>query len=110
MGSRAGAKKWLSFALIREGDKTNVWLVMTADRAHNLGEVKWFGRWRGYAFFPRRGHGLRAGLPARDRLVHRGAKLATARGREGEAAGGPKVLKRRGVLSFSCPRAGCLRE
>jgi hypothetical protein len=42
----------------RKGKKTKLWEVMTKDDVkdpgggHFLGEVKWFGRWRGYAFFP----------------------------------------------------------
>jgi hypothetical protein len=38
--------------------KTLIWEVMTQDGGKDpgggiwLGEVKWFGRWRGYAFFP----------------------------------------------------------
>lgn len=32
------------------GKKTQVWLVSAG--AIQLGWVKWFGQWRGYAFFP----------------------------------------------------------
>jgi hypothetical protein len=32
--------------------KTHRWLVRTAGVAIDLGEVKWFGRWRQYVFFP----------------------------------------------------------
>jgi hypothetical protein len=32
---------------------TKVWLVRTKkDRSERLGYIKWFGRWRCYAFFP----------------------------------------------------------
>jgi hypothetical protein len=31
--------------------KTQVWFVM-AEGGGQLGEIKWFGRWRRYAFFP----------------------------------------------------------
>lgn len=44
----------------RNTGRTWIWEVVTKDdsekEAHGglfLGEVKWFGRWRGYAFFPR---------------------------------------------------------
>jgi len=37
----------------RTGRKTKVWEVRTNDGEDTLlGEVRWFGRWRGYAFFP----------------------------------------------------------
>jgi len=42
-----------------KGRKTKVWEVLTKDDSEKgvggedlLGEVRWFGRWRGYAFFP----------------------------------------------------------
>ena len=44
--------KWIKFVLIKEGEKTNVWRVVTEERNEVLGEIKWLGRWRKYAFFP----------------------------------------------------------
>ena len=44
--------KWTKFVLIKEGDKTNVWDVATSEGLDRLGEIKWFSRWRKYAFFP----------------------------------------------------------
>ena len=44
--------KWIKFVLIKEGNKTNVWRVVTEERNEVLGEIKWFSRWRKYAFFP----------------------------------------------------------
>jgi hypothetical protein len=35
-----------------EGRKTSVWRVIANEGDTLLGEVKWFGRWRGYAFHP----------------------------------------------------------
>lgn len=32
--------------------KTEQWEVVAKDGGPTLGEVKWFGRWRKYAFFP----------------------------------------------------------
>jgi hypothetical protein len=32
--------------------KTQIWLVYTADRCMQLGEIAWFARWRCYAFYP----------------------------------------------------------
>lgn len=48
--------KWIEFHEWNEpvGRKSRVWLVNAKDqRGTLLGEIKWFGRWRGYAFFPR---------------------------------------------------------
>jgi len=45
---------------VRNTGKTLIWEVLTKDGGKDpgggelLGEVKWFGRWRGYAFFPLR--------------------------------------------------------
>ena len=44
--------KWICFVLIKEGEKTNVWYVVTSEGHKTLGEIKWFSRWRKYAFFP----------------------------------------------------------
>jgi hypothetical protein len=35
-----------------EGRKTSVWRVIANDGDILLGEVQWFGRWRGYVFHP----------------------------------------------------------
>jgi hypothetical protein len=36
-----------------EGKKTDTWDVRPrGDMYHTLGEIRWFGRWRCYAFFP----------------------------------------------------------
>ncbi len=32
--------------------KTRVWEVTDADGSYVLGTIKWYGHWRGYAFFP----------------------------------------------------------
>jgi hypothetical protein len=37
---------------VRDTGKTLVWDVTAKDGGLRLGEVKWFGRWRRYAFFP----------------------------------------------------------
>jgi len=36
----------------RDGQKTCHWEVVSKDGGGELGAVKWFGRWRCYAFFP----------------------------------------------------------
>ena len=40
--------------MVQIGDtgKTKVWAVEAKEDGAKLGEVRWFGRWRGYAFFP----------------------------------------------------------
>ena len=52
--------KWISFELDGDSDsgKTSIWSVYSnstkageADEVF-LGTIKWFGRWRKYAFFP----------------------------------------------------------
>lgn len=45
--------RWIKFedAGASPSGKTRCWLVLT-NRGGWLGDVKWFGRWRRYAFFP----------------------------------------------------------
>ncbi len=42
---------WISFNLMEKKPKTDVWGVSTKD-GDWLGQIKWFGRWRTYSFFP----------------------------------------------------------
>ena len=44
--------KYIRFVETAPKPKTRVWTVLAVDGNVPLGEVKWFGRWRGYAFFP----------------------------------------------------------
>ena len=45
-------KAWVAFEWeMRLGWKTALWRVVSLNGDH-LGEVKWFGRWRQYAFYP----------------------------------------------------------
>lgn len=45
--------KWIQFQCIRSTGKTDVWQIAAKDKGPTLlGEIKWFGRWRSYAFFP----------------------------------------------------------
>lgn len=46
--------RWIRFECDRRTKSrvTEVWTVVAKDGNFVLGEVKWFGRWRGYAFFP----------------------------------------------------------
>ena len=44
--------KWLTFGKLDMPDrKTEVWQVISI-KGIFLGDIKWFGRWRAYAFFP----------------------------------------------------------
>lgn len=36
----------------KDGKRTWTWKVFSRDKRDYLGDVKWFGHWRGYAFFP----------------------------------------------------------
>jgi hypothetical protein len=48
--------KWIIFSLKEDTGKTKKYFVFTKDEfpsvSLKLGEIKWFGRWRQYAFFP----------------------------------------------------------
>jgi len=45
--------KWITFSLYEDTGKTKKFEVLTKDfDSIKLGEVRWFGRWRQYAFFP----------------------------------------------------------
>lgn len=45
--------KWIEFILYDNTGKTNKYAVRTKDDSRfKLGEIRWFGRWRKYAFFP----------------------------------------------------------
>ena len=46
--------KWIDFEKQekKEHFKTDIWIIFTKDGRTNLGFIKWYGRWRGYAFFP----------------------------------------------------------
>lgn len=46
--------KWIAFEEVPAplDRKTKVWAVKTVDGTAWLGEIRWFGRWRCYAFFP----------------------------------------------------------
>jgi hypothetical protein len=46
--------KWIIFNLYEDTGKTKKYHVFTKDIfiSTKLGEIKWFGRWRQYAFFP----------------------------------------------------------
>lgn len=47
--------KYLEFSVIEEGPKTKVIGIWSKKDGDRLGIIKWFGRWRQYAFFPENG-------------------------------------------------------
>jgi len=44
--------KWIEFRLIEVKPKTNVYEVITKEEGFLIGIIKWYPRWRKYAFFP----------------------------------------------------------
>jgi len=46
--------KWITFQLAeKQNPKTKVYWVITKEQPYlTLGQIKWFGRWRKYSFFP----------------------------------------------------------
>lgn len=47
--------RWIEFRMKHDTGKTKVYDVVAKERGEMLGEVKWFARWRKYAFFPAAG-------------------------------------------------------
>lgn len=45
---------WIKFLEGPQLPKTRTWTVVTLDEREVLGQIRWFGRWRKYAFFPER--------------------------------------------------------
>ena len=45
---------WIDFVgpMPSASGKTEQWIVAAKDGGAELGEVRWFGRWRKYAFYP----------------------------------------------------------
>ena len=43
--------KWMRIQCVRDTGKTKVFYVFAENNAV-LGEIRWFGRWRQYSFFP----------------------------------------------------------
>lgn len=40
------------YAGLSHSGKTKVWAVMDLDEMYELGFIRWYGHWRGYAYFP----------------------------------------------------------
>jgi len=44
--------KYLEFKCVHWTGKTGIWNVLSKTGGTVLGQIKWFGRWRQYAFYP----------------------------------------------------------
>lgn len=44
--------RYLRFELALNKPKTSVWNVVSKGHHTLLGQIKWFGRWRQYCFYP----------------------------------------------------------
>jgi len=45
--------KYLEFSITGHKPKTKIYGIWSKKSGEILGEIRWFGRWRQYAFFPR---------------------------------------------------------
>ena len=52
MTSPHAESHWIEFVIMGRTDKTFLWDIALKESGVVLGRVKWFGRWRKYAFFP----------------------------------------------------------
>lgn len=43
---------WIRFVLVEQKPKTQIWHVLTKGDVYTLGDIKWLGKWRRYAFYP----------------------------------------------------------
>lgn len=44
--------KYLRFVLLHKGERTSKFGVFSVNHGTKLGEIKWYGAWFTYAFFP----------------------------------------------------------
>lgn len=44
--------KWIEMLIIKKGDKTSKYAVINSENRNTIGEIKWYGAFRQYAFFP----------------------------------------------------------
>ncbi len=47
--------KWIEIVLVGKKPKTNVWQVRATASGLPLGNIKWYGGWKKYAFYPETG-------------------------------------------------------
>jgi len=46
--------KYMIFELVSNAGKTEIWNVRARRTGDLLGQIKWFGRWHQYCFYPER--------------------------------------------------------
>lgn len=44
--------QWIKFEASKQLPTTTVWEVRTRDTNEKIGEIRWYGPWRRYAFIP----------------------------------------------------------
>jgi len=54
-GQGGEISKYLEFQLLEQKPKTKVIEVLSKEHESSLGIIRWFNRWRQYAFFPESG-------------------------------------------------------
>lgn len=47
--------KYMMFDMVLDTGKTQRWAIISKSSGFLLGEIKWFGEWRQYCFFPSQG-------------------------------------------------------
>jgi len=45
-------KEYIRFELVHDTGKTEIWEIYSITRGTYLGDVRWYGPWRQYCFFP----------------------------------------------------------
>lgn len=43
---------WIKFVLSEKKEKTDVYNIVVKENDCTIGQIRWFGRWRKYSFFP----------------------------------------------------------
>jgi len=44
--------KYMEFDKIGDTGKTEIWNILSKSSGYILGQIKWYGSWRQYCFFP----------------------------------------------------------
>ena len=44
--------KYMEFDKVRDTGKTEIWNIISKSSEFILGQIKWYGPWRQYCFFP----------------------------------------------------------
>jgi len=46
------AKKYIEFDKVGDTGKTEIWNVLSISSGFVLGQIRWYGAWRQYCFYP----------------------------------------------------------